>query len=219
MTMPLLFSRPVAFFWTIAFVGFSSLLSTTVGAQEQSDAEVPNGYEGSWRFVALERADAAAYFSASQASRAMLYRTLGWGWPTSKQTLESNTDTIEFHLQQHQQGVAYTYSIRDLQHRQLRGAIFIAQPQSRRDMPGYQPSEYDYEVTFWLNETGQLSDQGGELVADIVDWLVSDWGAEQVLFPAHQSNIYARNQFEKNGFQRIADDVPNNEVLYRFRAR
>lgn len=199
-----------------------SMLLWAFAATGQSDLtqyDAPQEYQDDWRFVVLSEDDSVAYYGAAQASRRMLYQTLGWGWPTSKQTLESHTDTIQFHVQQHNEGAAYTYVIMEPQHRQLRGALFISRVQNRSDVPGFDAADYQFEITFWLNEAGQSAQHSSRLVANIVQWVRDEWDVESVLFPTSRANIFARNQFEQNNFEMVAEDVNSNELLYRFRAR
>lgn len=183
-----------------------------------SSLEAPEQDEGVWLIQVAQEQDSAAYFNAFQSSQPMLYRTLGWGWPTAKLTLESNVDTMRFYEQQHANNRAYTYVIRDGQ-RRIRGALFVNPVQSRPGLMGFDASQFEVEVTFWLNQQGQDSSAANELVPQIADWLRDDWGVRSALFPAARSNRFARQQYEGAGFDFVAEDSNNNEILYRFRAR
>lgn len=185
-----------------------------------SDLVPPDSsFRQSWTIEPLAVSDNAAYFQAFQSSQRFLYDSLGWGWPTVKQTQESNEDTMRFHVEQHQAGQAYSFALRESQHLRLRGAIFVNPIQSRLGLPGFSPNQYQAEVTFWLNEAGQSDEHVNDLITDIQDWLVNEWGITQALLPIATSNRFAHTQFELHEVNLVNTDSNTNELLYSFRAQ
>lgn len=212
-----LLSRPFLcgpFLWGVV------ALCMSMQAQAQlSQLQVQAESEGAWRIQPLEVADNQAYYQAYQSSQAMLYRTLGWGWPSTKQTAEGNEDTMRFHVEQHEAKRAFTYVIRESDHLALRGALFINPVHSRSGLPGFDSDRYEVEVTFWLNQQGQDSAQADELMGQINQWLAQEWGIRSILYPIAQSNQFARQQAERHGLQLVTEDRNSGELLYTFRAR
>lgn len=184
-----------------------------------SDLTPPSSSNGEWAIEAVQESDNQAYFQAFQSSQAMLNRTLGWGWPTGKLTVEGNLDTMRYYVEQRQRQRSYTYVIRDAQHRRLQGALFVNPVQRRPGVSGFRVSDFDIEVTFWLNQAGQESEISDALIPQITQWFRDDWGVRTVLFPISRDNHYARQQLEQANLQFVADNSNNNEMLYRFRAR
>lgn len=181
--------------------------------------EAPAKSEGAWAIETLQVSDNQAYYQAYISSLAMLQRTLGWGWPSAKQTPEGNQDTMRFHAEQHAAQRAFSYVIREADHRILRGALFINPVQARAGLPDFSAHNFEVEVTFWLNKPGQDAAQAEQLVTQITDWLVNDWGVRRALFPVARSNEFARQQLELHGFELVTEDRNNDEILYAFRAR
>lgn len=196
------------------------LLTLSVQAQAQlSQFQVQTESEGAWSIQALEIADNQAYYQAYLSSQAMLYQTLGWGWPSTKQTAEGNEDTMRFHVEQHEAKRAFTYAIREPQHLRLHGALFINPVHSRSGLPGFSAQDYEVEITFWLNQQGQESAQADQLIAQVNQWLAQEWGIQSALYPVARSNQFARQQLEQQGLELVTEDRNSGELLYSFRAR
>lgn len=189
-------------------------------AQAQlTDLSAPEKSDGAWSIEALQVSDNQAYYQAYAGSQAMLQRTLGWGWPSAKQTLEGNEDTMRFHVDQHAQKRAFSYVLREADHLMLRGAVFVDAVQTRVGLPDFSADDFQVEVTFWLNRQGQESEQAEQLVPQLRDWLASEWDIRSALFPVARSNEFALQQLERHGFERVTEDPSKDEILYSFRAR
>lgn len=203
-----------------SFLGALSILAMSVQVQAQlSELEAPDESAGAWHIETLQVSDNQAYYQAYASSQAMLQRTLGWGWPSTKQTAESNEDTMRFHADQHQRQRAYSYVIREGGPSALRGAVFINPVQPRTGLPGFSAHDFQVEVTFWLNQQGQASAQADQLMPQLRDWLADEWGIRSALFPVARSNHFTLQQLERHGFQMVVEDRNNDEILYSFRAR
>lgn len=184
-----------------------------------ADLTPPENSMGAWHIETLQVSDNLAYYQGYTTSQAMLQRTLGWGWPSAKQTPEGNEDTMRFHVEQHAQHRAFSYVIRDAEERALRGAVFINPVQSRVGLPGFSAHNFQVEVTFWLNQQGQESSQVDQLLPQLSEWLTNEWGIRTALFPVARSNSFALQQLERHGFVMVTEDRNNDEILYSFRAR
>lgn len=181
--------------------------------------EPADSYRNTWSIEPLQESHSNAYFNAYQSSQSMLLDTLGWGWPTSKISREMNQDTVQYHREQHVSGVSYSYVVRDPEHQQIMGAVFVSEVQSRRGLPDFDGSSYQAEVTFWMSEMGQEHQQGADFVPDLLRWLEEGWGFNRVLLPAHEDNEFAREQFEARNLGVVTRDPESQELLYSFRAR
>lgn len=184
-----------------------------------SKLEAPSESQGAWSIESVQEADNAAYFQALQSSQGMLFRTLGWGWPTGKLTLETNLDTLRFYIEQRQNRRAYSYVVRDSESRRLHGAVFVNPVQTRRGVPGFRAADYAMEVTFWLDKEALESSLNGEFINQLTNWLSDEWQVGHVVFPISYANHYAREQLEQANLSYVADDANNRELLYRFDAR
>lgn len=196
------------------------LLCFSLQAQAQlSQLQAPSESKGAWHIETLEVEHNQAYYQAFMSSQPMLYRTLGWGWPSTKQTAESNQDTMRYHVQQHAAQRAFSYVIRDPEEGNVHGGLFISAVQKRDGLPAFNASNYQVEVAFWLDQQGQDSAQADELLSQVRDWLASDWAIHSALFPIAHSNQFARQQLEAHGFELVTEGGNYDEILYSFRAR
>ena len=202
--------------WMLA--GLLMLVSAPLYASF-AELEAPQENEGAWSIEALQETDSAAYFQALRSSQAMLFRTLGWGWPTGKLTLETNLDTMRFYVEQRESRRSYSYVVRERQSRRLHGAVFINPVQNRLGIEGFRAADFDIEVTYWLDQTAQDSPISDEFIGQLTNWLRAEWGVNNVLFPVAQTNHYARQQLEQANLRYLSSDANNQELLYRFDAR
>lgn len=196
------------------------LLGFSLQVQAQlSQLQAPSESEGAWHIEALKVEDNQAYYQAFMSSQPMLHRTLGWGWPSTKQTAEGNQDTMRYHVQQHAAQRAYSYVIREPEQGGVRGGLLISPVQRRNGLPAFNAGDYQVEVTFWLNQQGQDSAQADKLLSQIKQWLGNDWAIHSALFPVAHSNQFTRQQLEAHGFELVTEGRDNDEILYSFRAR
>lgn len=196
------------------------LLGFSLQAQAQlSQLQAPSENQGAWHFEVLKAEHNQAYYEAFMDSQPMLYRTLGWGWPSTKQTAESNQDSMRYHAQQHAAQRAFSYVIREPEQGSVRGGLHIGPVQSRDGLPAFNAGEYQVEVTFWLNQQGQDSAQADKLLSQIKQWLATEWAIHSALFPVAHSNQFTRQQLEAHGFELVTEGRDNDEILYSFRAR
>ncbi|MGX5915070.1 GNAT family N-acetyltransferase [Aliidiomarina sp. Khilg15.8] len=182
------------------------------------DIEAADDYHGTWYIERLQAEHNRAYFDAAQSSQAMLFNSLGWGWPSSKSSAERNLDTMHFHAGQHDAGEVYSYVLLGPD-RELHGAVFLSPVQPRPGLPGFNAARFQLEVTFWVNEAGQSAEVAPELLADILQWLREDWDVRNVLFPIATSNDFARTAFSSHDIRLLRENNNADEVLYQFRAR
>ena len=196
------------------------LLGVCWQAQAQlTQLQAPDESQGAWHIEALTVEHNQAYFQAFMSSQPMLYRTLGWGWPSTKQTAESNLDTMRYHEQQHAEQRAFSYVIREPDEGNVRGGLLISPVQNRHEMPAFNASDYQVEVTFWLNQQGQESVQAGKLLSQVQQWLATEWAIQSALFPVARSNQFTRQQLDTHRFELVTENRNNDEILYSFRAR
>lgn len=182
------------------------------------DVAAADAYQGSWSIERLQVEHNRAYFDAAQSSQAMLFRSLGWGWPSSKASAERNLDTMQFHVRQHDAGEVYSYVLFSPDG-DLNGGLFVAPVQARPGLPGFEPARYQAEVTFWVNESGQSGESGSALLGDILQWLREDWAITSVLLPISTSNEFARREFTSYDLRLVRENSNADELLYQFRAR
>ena len=202
----------------ILWVCFTVILAMPAHAA-LDQLEAPQGRDGAWRIEAIQESDNPDYFRALQSSQSMLYETLGWGWPTARLTAEANLDTMRYYVEQRERRRSYSYVLRDAESGQLHGALFVGPVQARPGVQGFNPRSYDFEVTFWLAQTGQDLPISATLIPEITAWLRDAWRAKHVLFPIAQTNHFARQQLEQADLLFLANNANNNELLYRFDAR
>lgn len=201
------------------FCVWVALTLATPAHANLDQVEAPQSSVGKWRIEAVQESDSQDYFRAMQSSQSMLYKTLGWGWPTGRLSAEINLDTMRYYVEQRERRRSYAYVMRDAESGHLHGALFIGRVQERPGVQGFNPHHYDLEVTFWLAQTGQDLPISADLITEVTEWLRDAWDAEQVLFPIAETNHFARQQLEQADLRFLANNANNNELLYRFDAR
>lgn len=150
-------------------------------------APVPTGMHTS-EFVLepLRTTHVALDHAALMESKAML-RAWGQGdWPSDDFTLDANYQDLDEHEREHQQRVAFTYTVLSPDRTTCLGCVYIkpvAPFMEQEDMQAApKGGEYRARTAFWVRQ-GRLSDDlDRRLLVALVDWFRNSWAFSRVVF-------------------------------------
>jgi hypothetical protein len=153
---------------------------------------VPDSHESdSFRFVPLTEALVDPDYDAVMTSRELLRRWSNSRWPTMDFTVAENESDLREHRLEHEQGVAYTFSVLERSGPRVAGCIYIRAVldalTTRRIVPGddFPVLPGAAAVRGWVraDEPGELLD---ELVSTTTTWLSGgSWTLPEVWWQAN----------------------------------
>lgn len=201
------------------WVALLLLLPTSVfGFQDAASDTAPEAWQGEqWQITPLRANEAQLFYRAYQSSAPYLYRVLGWGWPTAKISTEMNMDMVRHHVRQHTARKSFTYVLRVVGERGIRGAIYVNPVNANRsDIPYFDHRDYDAEVSMWVTEEAEDTDAAQRLLAETLDWLMTQWDFEHVLLPVYEDYQFLQNQFTELELEPFTEDADASMLLYRY---
>lgn len=134
-------------------------------------------------FVPLSPAHVHRDYDALMVSKEMLRVWGGHGWPSDDFTLEANLQDLEWHHLEHQENIAYTYTILTPDEHECLGCVYI-KPLSdiQEDAP-----DYHAIVRYWVIEPQLAHGLEIRVLDALINWFNSDaWQFERVLLHARQ---------------------------------
>ena len=128
-------------------------------------------------------------YAALMASKEMLRRWAGSGWPADNFDLEANLIDLAEHQKEHEAGVAYTFTMLNPAGDECLGCIYI-EPLLRylelggEIIPVYETTVADYEavVRFWVKQPRLYDNLDWRLFQALIDWIGEEWTFNQVFF-------------------------------------
>jgi GNAT superfamily N-acetyltransferase len=162
-------------------------------------------------------------YAALMASKEMLRRWGGRGWPADDFTLGDNLKDLEDHQGEHRQGKAFTYTVMNTRRPECLGCVYI-EPLSKHLALDNAPDTYteagDYRasVRFWVTEPRRADGLESRLLAALISWFKREWAFKEMFFRANDRDRRQIELFEEAGFVlRYAvdpEDVRGRYMLY-----
>ncbi len=128
-------------------------------------------------------------YAALMASKEMLRRWAGSGWPADNFDLEANLADLDEHQKEHEAGVAYTFTMLNLAESECLGCVYIEPllrylEMSGEKIPAYQTTVADFEavVRFWVRQTRLIENLDQRLFQALIAWIGGEWAFTQVFF-------------------------------------
>lgn len=126
-------------------------------------------------------------YDAVMASREQLNRWSQTTWPTPDFTLAENRADLERHQREHNEGVAFTYTVLDPTESRCLGCVYITPiPESAGYL--YPNDRYSAKVTFWIRSDELAGSLEGHLLATLRGWFAAEWPFDRVIFAISQQN-------------------------------
>ena len=144
-------------------------------------------------------------YAAVMESRQQLRLWSGSPWPADDFTLEDNLKDLQWHWQEHQERIAFTYTVLDLTRQVCLGCVYMRPmeeliPQNPTELPGAAADET--LVRFWVRTSQLEGDLQQHLLKMLVQWLHNQWSFSTVLFETREVNTPQVQLFDAFPMQR-----------------
>ena len=141
------------------------------------DAVVPNELRVKEFLIRpLRVSDAEVDYAAVMDSKAMLRMMSQSTWPSDDFTLEMNRKDLAEHEQEHDERIAFTYTVLDPTERICLGCVYL-----RHLKKGPMRGDHVAELRFWVRQQYLNQDFDKLLLKYLIDWLKHDWAFSYVI--------------------------------------
>ena len=120
-------------------------------------------------------------YDAVMASAPELRRYSQSGWPADDFTLEENRSDLERHEREHAEGVAFTYTVTDLDGARCLGCVYLV-PLPLEAEALADGHDFVASVAFWVRTSEIASDLDRHLLETLRAWLDDAWAFDRVVF-------------------------------------
>jgi hypothetical protein len=185
---------------------------------------LPDGAQVSWGFTTpdvvvrpLRAADVDLDFAAVMASGDELRSRTGGRWPTLDFTRAENLRDLVNHQEEHEHGVAFTYTVMNPSQTRCLGCIYVNPLRAMLAEHGLTDAdtlagEHDVWVRFWVRSDEIAGDLEERLFLDLLRWFRQEWAFGRVVFTTQPSVPRQRALYEGAGL-RLTHDLPNMLVF------
>ncbi len=153
--------------------------------------------------------DADLDFEAVMDSKAELRDWSASEWPEDDFTPEANADDLRMHIEEHEQDVAYGFSVFEPGFGRLLGSIYVdAVPPLFEgrvvdEAVAARLAPYDARLEYWLRR-GTPEDLERELVREVLGWLRGAWWFRGVVLGSRPAMERRRALYESLGLAPVA---------------
>lgn len=143
----------------------------------------------------LRTTDVELDYNAVMTSREMLRRWGGGSWPSDDFTLEGNLADLEMHQSEHEQRVAFTFTVMNPEETECLGCVYLTPFQEIRHWLVNQTSsdsEDDFKAMcrFWARQSRLADGLDGRILAALQQWFKEEWAFEQVNFRTNSNDSH-----------------------------
>jgi len=151
----------------------------------------------------LRASDVMLDYDAVISSRAELWLRSGGTWPREGFTIEENLADLQQHEREHQERLAFTYTIMNPNETECLGCIYITplaqrleraaasleqNPEARAFLQSAaQISASDAVVTFWVRQSRLADNLDLRLLQALTNWFHTSWSFSRVTFLAQNA--------------------------------
>lgn len=126
-------------------------------------------------------------YDAVMASKTQLRAWSDTTWPTDDFTPAENRADLECHQREHEEGVAFTYTVLAPGGERCLGCVYIT-PIPESAQPLYPNDEYSARVAFWIRSDALDGSLEAHLLATLRAWFAADWPFDRVVYTVSQQN-------------------------------
>lgn len=168
------------------------------------DALPPSGTH--WDEFVLEplrTSHVALDYDAVMETRTALRRWSASSWPADDFTLEENLQDLAMHSQEHDEGVAFTYTILSTDRSTCLGCVYIKPlfplfAQAHEAATGERPTN-GARVTFWVRESSVRDGLDTRVLRHLMDWFADTWPVDRVVYFTSDGDERHQQLFEEAG--------------------
>ena len=183
-----------------------------------NDAHVPDGLKtDEWVIRPLRVSDVELDYDAVISSRAELWLRSGGAWPREGFTLEENLTDLEQHEQEHDDRVAFTYTVMNPTETVCLGCLYLTPLAQMLERVGGSTSqvndvgEHDAVVTFWVRQSRLSDNLDARLLPALLAWFKTEWVFTRTVFLARKAQERQIALFERVGLD-LLYTLPNAVV-------
>jgi hypothetical protein len=166
----------------------------------------------------LRTTDVELDYDAVMSSREMLRRWGGGSWPADDFTLEGNYSDLAMHQSEHEQRVAFTFTVMNPEGTECLGCMYLAPlREMRRWMNKLASDEDNFTAVcrFWARESRLADGLDGRLFEAIREWLAEEWHFKKVYFRANSDDVRQGEMFVEAGLEMVYDiEIPGRNGRY-----
>ncbi|MGB0386914.1 MAG: GNAT family N-acetyltransferase [Ardenticatenaceae bacterium] len=157
----------------------------------------------------LRATDVALDYEAVMSSREQLRRWSQTDWPTDDFTLAQNLGDLEGHEREHEQRVAFTFTVLNPEGTRCLGCVYII-PLVAHTAHLYANATYAANVGFWVRtsevpnhpSTGSGQRLDKHLFATLRDWFATEWPFDALTFIISQQDTRQAALLSQAGLER-----------------
>lgn len=154
-------------------------------------------------------------YDAVMASAVQLRAWSDTTWPTDDFTLPENRDDLERHQREHEEGVAFTYTVLTPDGERCLGCVYITPiPQSAQ--PLYPADGYSARVSFWIRSDELDGPLEGHLLHSLREWFAQDWPFTRVVYTVSRGNRRHARLLERAGMSLRANIPATDGRFFEF---
>lgn len=153
----------------------------------------------------LQASDVELDYGAVMSSREMLRRWGGGSWPADDFTLAGNLADLQGHETEHEQRVAFTYTVMNPDETECLGCVYLMPFREMRrwmeDSGSVPEGEDDFTAVcrFWARQSRLADGLDGRLFEAVNKWLEERWAFKEVYFRANEYDTRQRELFTDAG--------------------
>jgi len=185
------------------------------------DRLVPAGFQTKHLFLEpLMPEHVQRDYEAVMESREQLRLWSGQDWPAADFTLADNLQDLKDHWREHQQRVAFTYTVLNPAQQVCLGCVYLrplsellaANPQQLQGV-----AEDETLVRFWLRTSQPAGDLQSHLLHVLCQWLNNQWFFSRVLFETREANLPQATFFNASPMRQVlALHMPDRGGMHLF---
>jgi len=116
----------------------------------------------------------------------------GGSWPADDFSLEANLADLTRHENEHEKGIAFTFTMMDASQDECLGCVYINQlTTTYRLVETVEPARFDERqaiVRFWVRQSRVRDDLDWRLLRTLIIWFSDTWSFSRVYLRAHEDD-------------------------------
>lgn len=146
-------------------------------------------------------------------SQEMLRRWSGSHWPADDFTVADNRQDLAWHQQEHEAGIAFTYTMLDPAQSECLGCVYIKE----NNVPELAGGDHEAIVRFWVRQTHLAGALDRRLLAALVAWFQEAWAFSRVYFHTNEQDHHQVQLLNASTLPyRLTATIPDRSGRYRF---
>ena len=141
-------------------------------------------------------------YDAVMSSKEYLRNWSQSSWPSDEFTIEENAEDLNWHSQEHQENIAYTYTILNPLKTYCIGCIYINPIEKIAAISADEKNRLQSHkafLSFWVRSSIQGSDLEFSIINAIRYWINESWQFTNLLYATNLSVLHQGKLFQENG--------------------